>query len=265
MTARVNVTHNGVALSTLVTGKSDGPTILLSNSLGAGLDMWGPQRAILGEHYRVIGYDTRGHGQSSTPNGPYSFEDLTGDAVAVLDHFDVQTADYIGLSLGGMTGLGLGLHHADRFNKIVCSCARADAPPPFANSWDDRIAAISNGGMSAIWAGTLERWVTPDFATANPTIIGALKDDFVATTVPGYTGCARALQTLDYKKHLGGMTVPILYISGAEDLGAASAEMQLMHEATPNSSYVDIPDCAHIANLNQPDAFNPVLADFLEM
>lgn len=265
MSERTTIKRDGETLSAHISGKSDGPAILLSNSLGATLDMWGPQRDMLGQHYKVIGYDTRGHGQSSTPAGDYSFADLTADAIAVLDHYGVENADYIGLSLGGMTGLGLGLHYADRFNKIVCSCARADAPPPFANSWDDRIAAISNGGMSAIWAGTLERWVTPDFATANPTIIDALEDDFVATTVPGYTGCARALQTLDYKKHLGGMTVPILYISGAEDLGAASAEMQSMHEATPNSSYVDIPDCAHIANLNQPDAFNRVLADFLEM
>lgn len=265
MSGRETVTHNGVTLSTLVSGKADGPVILLSNSLGAGLGMWGPQREMLGQHYRVIGYDTRGHGQSSTPAGDYSFADLTADAIAVLDHYGVEKADYIGLSLGGMTGLGLGLHHADRFNKIVCACARADAPPPFANRWDDMIGAISKGGMSAIWPGTLERWLTEGFIMGNPDAIAALGDDFTDTTVPGYTGCARALQGLDYKKDLGSMAVPVLYISGAEDLGAAPAEMASMHEATPHSSYVDIPDCAHIANLNQPDAFNAALKAFLDV
>lgn len=265
MTGRVTVTRDGVTLSASVSGKADGQTILLSNSLGAALDMWAPQRKMLGQHYRVIGYDTRGHGQSSTPDGPYSFDDLKGDAIAVLDHFEVEKADFIGLSLGGMTGLGLGLHHAGRFGKIVCACARADAPPPFANSWDDRIAAISKGGMGAIWPGTLERWLTEKFISDNPDTVAALGDDFAATTVPGYTGCARALQGLDYKKDLGNMTVPVLYISGAADLGAASAEMESMHKATPHSAYVDIADCAHIANLNQTEAFNAALTKFLEI
>lgn len=265
MTQRVTVTGRGGALSVLVTGRADGPTILLSNSLGAGLDMWAPQRAALEAHYRVIGYDTRGHGLSGTPAGSYSFADLTADAIAILDHFGVAQADYVGLSLGGMTGLGLGLAHADRFRRIVCACARADAPPPFANSWDDRIAAITAGGMKAIWPGTLERWLTPDFVAANPQTVSALEQDFTATTVAGYTGCARALKGLDYLRHLGGMKVPILYIAGAQDMGAPAGVMEAMTAATPGSVYREIADCAHIANLNQPQAFTAALTEFLEL
>jgi 3-oxoadipate enol-lactonase len=265
MTARTTVRSGDATLSVLVTGRADGPTVLLSNSLGAGLGMWAPQRALLEPHYRVIGYDARGHGQSSTPAGPYSFADLTGDAIAILDHFSVKQADYVGLSLGGMTGLGLGLHHPDRFRRIVCACARADAPEPFRTSWDDRIAAISAGGMAAIWPGTLDRWLTPHYAKAHPDVVAALAADFVATTVPGYTGCARALQGLDYRRHLTAMTVPVLYVSGAKDLGAPTAAMNDMYVMTPGSDHCDIPDCAHIANLNQVDAFNTKLSDFLEL
>ncbi|MFT7107854.1 MAG: 3-oxoadipate enol-lactonase [Yoonia sp.] len=265
MNDRVEIKSGDVTLSAHVTGKADGPAILLSNSLGAGLDMWEPQRAMLGRHYRVIGYDTRGHGHSSTPAGDYSFDDLTADALAVLNHFEVQTANYIGLSLGGMTGLGLGLHHADRFCKIVCACARADAPQLFADSWDDRIAAIATGGLSAIWPGTLERWLTPTFARKNQNVVADLANDFVQTTPAGYIGCARALQDLDYKRYLTGMNVPVLYISGTEDLGAPPAEMQAMWISTPGSEYINITDCAHIANLNQPDVFNAALQKFLEI
>lgn len=265
MKSRVSLARGDVTLSACATGREDGPAILLSNSLGAGLGMWAPQRAFLEQHYRVIGYDTRGHGQSSTPAGDYSFDDLTADALAVLDHFGVETADYVGLSLGGMTGLGLALDHGDRFGKVVCACARADAPPPFANSWDDRIAAISGGGMSAIWPGTLERWLTERFINNNPDTIDALASDFMATTVAGYTGCARALQTLDYKRRLTEMTTPVLYISGADDMGAPPAEMNAMYVATPGSEYQNIVDCAHIANLNQADAFNDALKKFLEI
>lgn len=265
MSDRVTVKNGAVELSVQVSGRESGPVILLSNSLGAGLGMWAPQRKTLDAHYRVIGYDTRGHGQSNTPEGDYSFVDLTRDAITILDHFSVDQADYIGLSLGGMTGLGLGLDHGDRFNKIVCACGRADAPPPFTQSWDDRIAAISAGGMEEIWAGTLEKWLTPDFIAANPEVVDALAADFKVTRVAGYTGCARALQTLDYKKRLGQMSKPVLFISGSEDVGAAPAEMQSMHQATPGSRYVDIPAAAHVANLNQPAAFNVALADFLEI
>jgi len=265
MTQRVTVKGRGGDLSVLASGRSDGPTILLSNSLGAGLGMWAPQRAALESHYRVIGYDTRGHGQSATPDGDCSFADLTGDAIAILDHFGVAQADFVGLSLGGMTGLGLGLGHADRFRRIVCACARADAPPPFANSWDDRIAAITAGGMQAIWPGTLERWLTPDFVAANPQTVAALEQDFTATTVAGYTSCARALKGLDYLRHLGSMTVPVLYIAGAQDMGAPAGVMEAMTAATPGAAYRVIPDCAHIANLNQPEAFTAALSEFLEL
>ena len=264
MSDRISITRGDFTISVLATGSEDGPAILLSNSLGAGLGMWSPQREFLDQHYKVIGYDTRGHGQSRTPPGDYSFDDLTADTIAILDHFEVETADYIGLSLGGMTGLGLGLNHADRFRKIVCACARADAPPPFANSWDDRIDAITSGGMSAIWPGTLERWLTPDFVANNTAAIDILADDFMQTTVAGYIGCARALQTLDYKRRLGEMTTPVLYISGAEDMGAPPQVMQEMAETTPGSEYENIPNCAHIANLNQTDAFNSALQVFLE-
>ena len=264
MTQRVTVATGAGTLSVQVSGKTDGATILLSNSLGAGVGMWAPQRAALEKKYRVIGYDTRGHGQSGTPDGDYSFDDLTGDAIAILDHFGVAQADYVGLSLGGMTGLGLGLSHPDRFHRIVCACARADSPPPFASSWNDRIAAISAGGMQAIWPGTLERWLTPDFAARNPQIVAALAQDFNATTVAGYTGCARALQGLDYLRHLGGMTVPMMYIAGAQDMGAPAAAMEAMAAATPGAVYRVIPDCAHIANLNQPEAFTAALMEFLE-
>lgn len=253
------------SISALVSGREDGPTILLSNSLGTGLDMWAPQRELLGEHYRVIGYDTRGHGQSSSPSGDYTFDDLTADAIAVLDHFGVETADYMGLSLGGMTGLGLGLDHGERFNKIVCACARADAPTPFRTSWDDRIATIADGGMPAIWLGTVERWLTRDFIKNNPETVDMLAKEFLQTSVAGYAGCARALQSLDFKHRLTEMTVPVLYISGADDIGAASSVMQEMSFTTPNSLYKDIPDCAHIANINQPIAFNHIIQKFLEL
>lgn len=266
MTDRVRVARDGFTLSAVETGQGAGaPVILMSNSLGAGLGMWDHQRAQLGKTHRVIGYDTRGHGQSDSPPGPYSFDDLVADALAVLDHFEVETADYVGLSLGGMTGLGLGLTAPERMNKMVCCAARADNPAPFVKSWDDRMAAIQAGGLSAIWPGTLERWLTPDCIAANPDVVAELETDFLRTSQAGYAGCAAALKQLDYLRQLGGLTVPTLYISGAEDMGAPPTAMEAMAKATPGAKYTNIPNAAHIININAPAAFDFALHEFLEI
>lgn len=265
MTGRVRVRRDGFTLSALATGQGAGaPVVLLSNSLGATLDMWGPQRRRLEATHRVIGYDTRGHGASDTPAGAYSFADLEADMIAVLDHFGVEKAAIVGLSLGGMTALGVGLNAPDRVERLVCCAARADAPPPFVQGWDDRIAAISANGIRSIWPGTLDRWLTAEFRAANPDVVAALEEDFAMTTGSGYAGCAAALKGLDYLRRLGEMTVPAHFIAGAEDMGAPVAAMQAMADATPGARLTVIPAAAHIVNLNAPAAFDAALMAFLE-
>ncbi|SLN76782.1 alpha/beta fold hydrolase [Roseisalinus antarcticus] len=265
MTETVAVDRGGFTLNAVVSGQGPGaPVVVLSNSLGATTGMWAPQRAWLEATHRVIGYDTRGHGASGTPPGPYSFEDLVADALAVMDRCEVERATFLGLSLGGMTALGLGLSAPERLTGLVSCAARADAPPPFVQSWDDRIAAIASGGLEAIWPGTLDRWLTEPYRAAHPDIVAALEADFLRTTPEGYGGCAAALQSLDYLRRLGNLTMPVLYVAGAEDMGAPPAAMEAMAAATPGADYICIPDAAHIVNLNGGAAFDAALAQFLK-
>ena len=265
MNIRVEVPRGGFALSALESGQGAGaPVVVLSNSLAAGLGSWAPQRALLETRYRVIVYDTRGHGQSGAPEGPYAFDDLVADVLAVMDHFRVERANYLGLSFGGMTGLGLGLSAPERVEKLICAAARADNPPPFVKSWDDRLAAIEEGGLAKIWPGTLERWLTEDYQAAHPEVVAELKTDFLATSPIGYAGCAAALKSLSYLKDLGRLAVPTLYISGAEDLGAPAAAMEAMAAATPGAKYICIAGAAHFVNRNAEAAFNAAILDFLE-
>ena len=259
----IRIDRGGFALSALDSGPKDAPVVVLSNSLGSAVSMWDGLRARLEASHRVIGYDTRGHGRSDAPPGPYTFDDLVADALAVMDHFAVDRAAFVGLSLGGMTGMGLGLAAPERLRKLVVCAARADAPPPFVASWDDRIAAIHKGGLNAIWPGTLERWLTPDARAANPEAVGRLQADFLATSVTGYIGCAGALKGLDYLRHLGELTVPTLYIAGSEDVGAPPAAMEAMAAATPGAQYALIPEAAHIINVNAPAAFDAAVTEFL--
>ncbi len=151
-------------LSIQVDGDDGKPWLLLSNSLATDLSMWDDQIPLLTRTHRVVRYDTRGHGASDAPEGPYDFATLVEDMVAVLDAVGAARADVIGLSLGGMTAMGLALAHPSRVSRLVVCCARADAPEPFRASWDDRVALVQEKGTEALVDGTLARWFTPAVA-----------------------------------------------------------------------------------------------------
>lgn len=252
-----------VSLHSTISGPDDAPALLLLNSLGATHAMWDGQIAALERRYRVIRCDTRGHGQSPTPPAPYSFDDLVGDALAVLETHGVQKATVMGLSLGGMTALGLGLNAPERFEKIVCCAGRADAPPPFVQSWHDRFAKMDAGGIEAVWNGTVGFWLSDETRTNHPDREAALRNEFLKTTQEGYRGCGHALMTLDYLRHLGGMTVPTLFVAGAEDMGATAETMKAMADACPGSTYKVVPAAKHVINVDQPDGFIAAVAEFL--
>ncbi|QFS82827.1 3-oxoadipate enol-lactonase 2 [Roseivivax sp. THAF40] len=252
-----------VTLHYRIDGPDGAPWLILSNSLGADLSMWDDQIPVLTGTYRVLRYDTRGHGGSSTPEGPYSFDDLLGDVLGLMDHLGIETAAFMGLSMGGMTGLGLAIHHPDRITQVICADGRADAPEPFRAMWDERIAKVEAGGLEAIADGTLASWLTEDWRAENPERVAAIRDMVLANDPTGYIACCRALQGLDYLRHLPEAGAPILFVGGSEDKGAAPEVMQAMAEATPGGAYIAIPDAAHVANINRPEAFNIAISDVL--
>ncbi len=261
--SRVEV--NGTVLNTRIDGDEGRPWIVLSNSLGSSLGMWDAQIEALQARYRVLRYDTRGHGQSAVPPGPYALDDLVADAVALMDHFGIETADWMGLSLGAMTGMGLALHHPGRFGRMVLADGRADAPEGFRKMWDDRIARIAEGGTEAIADATLGTWLTEAFRAAHPDEAVRLRQMIVDTPDAGYVACATGLKDLDYLRQLGGIGLPVLYVGGSDDPGAPPAVMQEMADATPGARFVEIAGAAHIANINQPQAFTAAIAGFLEL
>ncbi|GAB5445382.1 3-oxoadipate enol-lactonase [Gymnodinialimonas sp.] len=236
--------------------------LILSNSLGADLSMWDDQIEALTAKYRVLRYDTRGHGGSDT-TGPVTFADLNADVIALMDALEIDQAAFMGLSMGGMTGMGLAVDHADRITRVVCADARADAPPPFQANWDTRIAAVTDGGLEAIVEGTLGSWFTEDWRVANPERVTQVRAMILANDPRGYISCCHALKGLDCLRHLPNAKAPIFYVGGDQDMGAAPAVMQEMADATPGGQYVSIPNAAHVANINAPEAFNAAIAEFL--
>ncbi|WP_186766606.1 alpha/beta fold hydrolase [Puniceibacterium confluentis] len=252
-----------VTLHSTVSGRDSAPVLLLLNSFGATQSMWDPQMPLLSSHYRVIRCDTRGHGDSPTPPPPYSFDDLVGDALAVLDRRNVETATVMGLSMGGMTGLGLALTAPDRIDRLICCAARADAPEPFIQNWHNRLAMLEKGGIEEIWNNTLGMWLGEDTRRDHPEKEADLRAGFLKTTEDGYRGGAHALMGLDYLRHLGGMKVPTLFIAGENDMAAPPEAMRAMSEACPGSELAVVPGAKHIINVDSPVNFNVAVLDTL--
>jgi 3-oxoadipate enol-lactonase len=257
---RFTVAAAGANLSAQVDGDAGKPWLLLSNSLAADLTMWDDQIPLFTHTHCVLRYDTRGHGQSDAPGGDYDFATLVADMLAVLDAAGAAKADICGLSLGGMTALGLGLAHPNRIGRMLVCDARADAPPPFVSGWDDRIAVVRDKGTAGLVDGTLARWFTDNAPQSARDRAAAM---IRTTPDAGYIGCARALQGLDYLRHLHGLTVPTLYLVGEEDMGAPPAAMEAMATATPGARLIRLPGLAHVPNMEDPAAFAAAVSDWL--
>ena len=257
--------ENNNYLNVEVTGSLDLPKIIFSNSLGSDLRMWNPQVEAMKDKYCIIRYDKRGHGKSSPAQGPYSFDMLENDVIKIMDNLEVEKANFVGLSMGGMTSLGLALKHQNRFDKFVCCAARADMPPPMQDGWNQRIAVVKESDTAGVVNGSLERWYSEKFTNnpANTDIINLSKDMITNTSKEGYISSCEAIKKLDYLKELSTINREILYISGEIDMGAPAMAMEEMHHLTPNSKYECISGAAHILNIECAEEVNNIILEFL--
>lgn len=260
------INEDNVRLACRIDGDADKPWLILSNSLATDHSMWSPQIGVLTRAYRVLRYDTRGHGDSDTPPAPYSLAGLVDDVIVIMGKYKIERADFMGLSLGGMIGLGLALDHPDRIRRLICCDARADAPEAYRQMWPANIARAREQGMDALVVPTLERWFSEPFRAARSSepVLSATGEMIRRTSVEGYAGCAAALMGLDYLPHLGEITVPTLYIVGENDPAAPRAVMENMAAQTPAADFFVIPKAAHLPNLERPDAFNNAMKGWLD-
>jgi 3-oxoadipate enol-lactonase len=195
-------------------------------------------------------------------DGPYSFDQLAGDVVGVWDRLGIEHSAVLGLSMGGMTAFGLALDHRPRVTRIVAADCRSDAPEFFRAMWDQRQQVLTNRGMEAIADLTLPTWLTEETRRDRPDLVERVRAMILSTSREGYLGATAALRGLDYKRRLGAIDCPTLLVAGAAD-GPHPAEMKSMAELISSAVFVEIPAAAHLANVENPDAFNAAVAGFL--
>jgi 3-oxoadipate enol-lactonase len=246
----------------LLEGPEDAPVLVLSNSLGTTLTMWDEQAPALSERFRLLRYDHRGHGRSPVPPGPYKIEDLGRDVLVLLDRLEVERFSFCGLSIGGMVGMWVAAEAPERVERLVLCCTSSRFAP---DVFDSRARTVRAAGVDAIAAAVVERWFTPAFRVSRPDVIEWARRMLLGTPAEGYAGCCEAIRDMDLSGRLGGIGAPTLVIAGADDPAAPPEDAERIRDSVPDARLVIVPEAAHLANVEQPEAITRAVLEHLDL
>jgi 3-oxoadipate enol-lactonase len=258
----MRIKANGITFNYQVDGPEGAPWFMLSNSLATTLAMWDGQASALGKSFRVLRYDQRGHGATEAPEGRYTFDLLIDDVIALLDALSIRKLHFGGLSMGGVTAMGLAQRHPDRIDRVIICDSPCASTPATAQQWEERIVVAREKGMEALVEPTVGRWFPPEVLAAKPPYVDRVREMIRTTPVNGFIGCAAALADHDFRSKAGTVTRPALFIVGEKD-GTTPPAMRQMHEMLPGSRFATMPGAGHISNLDRPDEFNSAVREFL--
>jgi 3-oxoadipate enol-lactonase len=241
-------------------GPAGGAALVLSNSLGTNLAVWELQVPVFSKQFRVLRYDSRGHGQTSATSGEYSVELLARDVLDLLDALELQHVHFCGLSVGGMTGMWLAANVPHRLdNLVLCNTSPKIGT---ADGWNARIQAVRDGGTSSVAQIVVERWFTPDFRAKNPAIVEKTKSMIESTSREGYLGTCAAVRDFDFWASLKSISAPALVIAGTHDVAATPVDAQKLAREIKGARYVEL-GAAHISNIEDASRFTDAVSTFL--
>ncbi len=254
---------NGITVNYALEGPAANPVVIVSHSLAAHLGMWEPQVDALTRTFRILRYDTRGHGGTEVAPGGYTLEQLADDALGLLDTLGIERAHWLGLSLGGMIGQTLALKAPQRLRSLALCDTSSRIPVDAKPVWEGRIRAAEAQGMEPLVEPTIERWFTAPFRQRRPEVIDRVRTMIRETDPRGYAGCCHAISALDLTDRLSAIRLPTLVVVGEGDQGTPVAAARTIQEHIKGSELVVIPAAAHLSNMEQPEAFNNAVVKFL--
>lgn len=252
---------NGIKINYQIDGADGAPVLMLSNSLGTNLHMWDKQAPALVKRFRVVRYDTRGHGKTEAPAYPYTFAMLGADAIALMDALKLPKVRFCGLSMGGMIGMWLARNVPSRIEQLVlCNTA---AKFGLTEVWNQRIATVRASGMKTITGAVIERWFSKEFREKSPKEIDPIVEMLHTTKAEGYAGNCAAIRDVDQRWTIGDIRAPTLVIGGKQDPATSYEAAELIAKRIPGAKLVGL-DAAHLSNIEQPEAFTKALDGFLK-
>jgi 3-oxoadipate enol-lactonase len=245
----MKIEANGIRINYRIDGPEGAPWVTMSNSLATTHRMWDAQMAAFTKQYRVLRYDKRGHGETDVPPGPYSFELLADDVLALLDALHIARTHFVGLSMGGMTGMTMALRRTSVLQTLVLCDTTSKDPLGDPALWQQRIDGVTAAGsMEAIVESTVARFLTPATVATQPARADAVRAMVRATPIGGYIACCQAIAKLNLTHRLE-ISIPTM--------------VRTIHKGVAGSELVILKNAAHLSNLEQPEAFNEVVLGFL--
>ena len=257
----MKIKTNGIELNYTVEG--EGPWLAMSHSLACDSSMWDEQAAVLKRSFKVLRFDTRGHGRSDAPAGEYTLEMLAYDVHGLFQALGVERCHWVGLSMGGMIGQTFALKFPGMFSTLVLADTTSRYPPEAAPMWQARIKTVQEKGMEALVEATLGRWFTEPFRKSHPEVTARIGAQIRGTPAAGYAGCCHAIPQINLTDRLKEIKCPTLVIVGEQDAGTPPEMSREIHAAMPGSQLVVIPSASHLSNVEQPAAFTRALTTFL--
>jgi 3-oxoadipate enol-lactonase len=258
----MKIKANGIEINYQIDG--DGPVVTFSHSLACNLSMWDEQVRVLQGRYRVLCYDTRGHGQTEAPAGAYALEQLADDLKGLLDGLGIAATHFVGLSMGGMIGQVFALKYPAMVQSLVLCDTTSRYPSGAAAVWEERIKTVGAKGMEPMVAPTLERWFTAPFRARRKDLMDRVGAMIRSTPAAGYIGCCNALPRINVTERLRDVRCPALVIVGEEDPGTPVDMARDIQTALPVAELAVLCRASHLSNVEQPEEFNRVLGSFLD-
>lgn len=244
----------------------DTRTLVFANSLSATREMWRPQLKHWSSQCNVVGFNYAGHGADASEQLPAadSIAGIADALLAKLDEQGVETFDFVGLSLGGMLGLHIASRYPHRVRRLVAANCRYWVGDEGKPQWDQRINAVRQGGTDAIVDGTLERWFTAPFREQHADAVEQVRNMILGTSTDGYIQAATAVRNLDLRDQIGNITCPVLLLTGDQDAAAPADHMAEITKRVPSARLHVIENCAHLSNIEHPDAFRALVDEHLK-
>jgi 3-oxoadipate enol-lactonase len=241
-------------------GSESAPVLVLSGGLGTTTDMWDAQLPAFAPHFRVLRVDLPGHGRSAVPGSRIAVDDIARALVELLDELGVGSAAFCGLSLGGMVGQWLGANAPDRIDRLVLACTGASLGTR--ESYEERAELVRRQGVEVVLDGARERWFTPAFrdSAAARRILDELRD----MPAEGYAACCEAVGAFDFRADLPRILPPTLVLFGEEDPVTSAALVEELETGIPGARSAGIAGAAHLANVEQPEAFSAAVLSHLQ-
>lgn len=251
---------NGLRMRYEWSGLETGPVLVFSHPLGTDLTMWDGQAADFSKKFRVLRYDKRGHGGSSSPTGPYTIEQMGRDAVALLDYLKLDRVNYCGLSIGGQTGMWLGVNAPERLNKLVLSNTAAKIGND--EGWNTRIDTVTKGGVKSVSKVVIDRWFTQEFQANAPAEIEKIRVVFERSDAAGYIACCAAVKAFDFREKVGEVRVSTLVIAGTHDRATTPGDTKFVADRIAGSKFVEL-NASHLSNIEAREKYSAAVAEFL--